>query len=180
MGGTRRMHGKDEKCLHFGMKTWKEEPLGRPKRRWDNIKWILKKWSTRMWTGFNWLWIGSNGGLFWTRFLSFKFHKSQNPKVQHRWYQSPPMNTILSQFHPMLITYIPKIRLPSQRFPKGFPIKLRSTPFVFFILVTCTAHCILLNTVEVNEVHYIKASGRLPVARLSYWILLKSVTWFKT
>jgi hypothetical protein len=34
-------------CLsqqYFGWKTWREEPLGRPRRRWeDNIKWILGK-----------------------------------------------------------------------------------------------------------------------------------------
>jgi hypothetical protein len=31
------------------------------------LKRNLKKWNFKMWTRFNWLAIGSNDGLFWTR-----------------------------------------------------------------------------------------------------------------
>jgi hypothetical protein len=42
-----------------------KRPLGRFKRRWGMIlKWNLKKYSVRMWTGFNWFRVRSNGGLF--------------------------------------------------------------------------------------------------------------------
>ena len=30
-------------------------PLGRPRRRWENIKWIFKKWYGKAWTGLIWL-----------------------------------------------------------------------------------------------------------------------------
>jgi hypothetical protein len=42
-----------------------ERPLGRPRRRWeDNIKWTLGRQGSMGQTGFSWLRIGSNGGLF--------------------------------------------------------------------------------------------------------------------
>ena len=41
------------------------EPLGRPRRRWEDntLKWIFEKWVRRTWTGSNWLWIGTVGGI---------------------------------------------------------------------------------------------------------------------
>jgi hypothetical protein len=39
------------------------------------LKWILKKWNGRMWTGFFWLPVGSNGGFLWTRQWTFGFHE---------------------------------------------------------------------------------------------------------
>jgi hypothetical protein len=50
------------------------------------IKWILKRMSLRMWTGFNWLKVGSSGGLcsmdiFTVYRVSLpqqKFHKERN------------------------------------------------------------------------------------------------------
>jgi len=33
----------------------RERPLGRPRRRWENIKWIFKKWYGEAWTGMIWL-----------------------------------------------------------------------------------------------------------------------------
>jgi hypothetical protein len=39
-------------------------PLGRPRRRWENnIKLILRKWSSRVWIGLMWLRTGTIGGL---------------------------------------------------------------------------------------------------------------------
>jgi hypothetical protein len=36
MGRAYRVHGIDEKYIHFGQKAWREEPCGRPKCRWEN------------------------------------------------------------------------------------------------------------------------------------------------
>jgi hypothetical protein len=39
-------------------------PLGRPRRRWEDIlKWIFKKWDVGAWNGLSWLRIGTGGGL---------------------------------------------------------------------------------------------------------------------
>jgi hypothetical protein len=38
-------------------------PLGRPSRRYDDIKWILKNYGMGVWTGFIWLWIRTSSGL---------------------------------------------------------------------------------------------------------------------
>ena len=40
MGGTCSMYGREERRIEgFGGETWGKEPLGRPRRRWeDNIK----------------------------------------------------------------------------------------------------------------------------------------------
>jgi hypothetical protein len=41
-----------------------KRPLGRPRRRWEDIiKWILEKWDEVVWTGLTWLRIGTSGGL---------------------------------------------------------------------------------------------------------------------
>jgi hypothetical protein len=43
-----------------------KRPLGRPRRRWvDNIKMDLRyiEWDGVVWTGSNWLRIGTSGGL---------------------------------------------------------------------------------------------------------------------
>jgi hypothetical protein len=45
-----------------------KRPLRRPRRRWeDNIKMDLRRQGSMGRTGFAWLWIGSGGGLLWTR-----------------------------------------------------------------------------------------------------------------
>jgi hypothetical protein len=42
-----------------------KKPLGRPRRRWvDDIKMDLERWDRIVWTGSNWLKIGTSGGLF--------------------------------------------------------------------------------------------------------------------
>jgi hypothetical protein len=58
MGEERKVHkvlvGKPEEKRQFG----------RPKRRWaDEIKMDLREISLGMWIGFNWLGIGTVGGL---------------------------------------------------------------------------------------------------------------------
>jgi len=40
-----------------------ETPLGRPRRRWRIIlRWIFRRWDVGVWTGSNWLRIGTVGG----------------------------------------------------------------------------------------------------------------------
>jgi len=40
-----------------------KRPLGRPRRRWDEIlKWIFRKWDLGVWTGTSWVGIGTGGG----------------------------------------------------------------------------------------------------------------------
>jgi hypothetical protein len=40
-----------------------ERPLGRPRRRWEDIlKWIFRKWDMPAWTGSVWLRIVIGGG----------------------------------------------------------------------------------------------------------------------
>jgi hypothetical protein len=43
-----------------------KRPLGRPRRRWeDGIRWILERLALGGgWIGFDWLRIGTGGGLF--------------------------------------------------------------------------------------------------------------------
>jgi hypothetical protein len=45
VGGTCGMHGGRERCLQdFGWEVRREEPLERPRRRWeDNIKMVLRE-----------------------------------------------------------------------------------------------------------------------------------------
>jgi hypothetical protein len=38
-------------------------PLGRPRRRWDNIEMDLQEVGWDVWTGLIWLRIGINGGI---------------------------------------------------------------------------------------------------------------------
>jgi hypothetical protein len=48
----------------FSRKTWRDEPLVRPWRRWkDVLECILKKLGRRLWIGFTWLCIGTSCGL---------------------------------------------------------------------------------------------------------------------
>ena len=37
-------------------------PLGRPRRRWEDIKWIFKKWYGEAWTGLISIRIQTGGG----------------------------------------------------------------------------------------------------------------------
>jgi hypothetical protein len=57
--------------------VWKPErkrPLGRPRCVWvDNIKMDLR--DRMVWTGSNWLRLGTSGGLLWTRWWTFGFLK---------------------------------------------------------------------------------------------------------
>jgi len=39
-----------------------KRPLGRPRRRWKDIRWIFRKWGGLAWTGLIWLRIGTGGG----------------------------------------------------------------------------------------------------------------------
>ena len=41
--------------------------LGRPRRRWDNIKWIFRMFEGVVGTGWGWLRIGTDGGHLWVR-----------------------------------------------------------------------------------------------------------------
>jgi len=45
MGGICSKHGRHEKCIkYFGWNTWREELLGRPRRRWeDNFRMNRRK-----------------------------------------------------------------------------------------------------------------------------------------
>jgi hypothetical protein len=65
VGGTCGTHGGRERRLQgFSWEARRQEPLRRPRRRWeDNIKMDLREkgWMGR--TGFGWLRIWSNGGL---------------------------------------------------------------------------------------------------------------------
>ena len=40
-----------------------KRPLGRPRRRWEDIRWIFRKWDVGVWTGSSWLRIGTGSGL---------------------------------------------------------------------------------------------------------------------
>jgi hypothetical protein len=41
-----------------------KRPLGRPRHRWENgIRMDLREIAWRVWSGFNWLRIGTGGGL---------------------------------------------------------------------------------------------------------------------
>jgi len=37
-------------------------PLGKPRRRWIILRWIVKKCGVGVWTGLIWLRIGTGGG----------------------------------------------------------------------------------------------------------------------
>jgi hypothetical protein len=40
-----------------------KRPLGRPRRRWIILGWILERWDGVMWTALVWLRIGTGGDL---------------------------------------------------------------------------------------------------------------------
>ena len=39
-----------------------ESPLGKPRRRWKDIKMCLQEVESKAWTGFLWLWVGTGDG----------------------------------------------------------------------------------------------------------------------
>ena len=39
-----------------------KRPMGRPRRRWEDSRWIFKKWDVGVWTGSSCLRIGKGGG----------------------------------------------------------------------------------------------------------------------
>jgi hypothetical protein len=45
------------------VKSEGKRPLGRPRRRWEEIilRWIFRKWDIRVWIGSFWLRIGTGG-----------------------------------------------------------------------------------------------------------------------
>jgi len=69
MGGACGMYGTVEKCIkYFHQKTWRKRPLRRPRHRWEyNIRMDLNEIGWKLWTGFIWLRIGTNGKLLWTQ-----------------------------------------------------------------------------------------------------------------
>jgi hypothetical protein len=59
-------------------------------------KWIMDWLSGRRWCGFIWLRIGTGGGLFWTRWWTFRFwHHRVSSLVRHR------LVPILNSFMPL-------------------------------------------------------------------------------
>jgi hypothetical protein len=76
MGGACGRQGGTELHTALWLENMKKRvALGRPRRRWDNIKFILTGKDGRGWTGFIWLKIGASGGLLWTRWWTLEFHK---------------------------------------------------------------------------------------------------------
>jgi hypothetical protein len=58
------MHGRHEKYVHnFGCKILMEDTIWKNKVYKGKIllKWILKEYDSKIWTGFNWLKIGISG-----------------------------------------------------------------------------------------------------------------------
>jgi hypothetical protein len=39
-----------------------KRPLGRPRRRREDVRWIFSKWEMEIWNGSSWLRIGTGGG----------------------------------------------------------------------------------------------------------------------
>jgi hypothetical protein len=57
-------HGREEKCIKDLVgKPGGKRSQGKPRRRWNDIEWILKKQNGRVWTGLMWLGIGTNSGI---------------------------------------------------------------------------------------------------------------------
>jgi homoserine trans-succinylase len=67
MGGAYDTHWKDIKWVKILFrKSEGKRPLGRPRRRWDEIlRRILEKQAANVWTRLNCLRTGSNGGVLW-------------------------------------------------------------------------------------------------------------------
>ena len=63
MGGTCCTYGGQERCIQsFGGETWRKEPFGRPRHRWDcKIKMDFQE--VGVWNGLIWLTIGTGCGL---------------------------------------------------------------------------------------------------------------------
>jgi hypothetical protein len=57
-------HAWEKSVQGLGGKARRKEPLGRPRRRWENgIRMELKKIGGVVWIGLDWLRIGTGGGL---------------------------------------------------------------------------------------------------------------------
>jgi hypothetical protein len=57
---------RTENCTRFWWESPKERPLGRPRRRWeDGIRMDFREIGLGVWIGFDWLRIGTGGGLLW-------------------------------------------------------------------------------------------------------------------
>jgi hypothetical protein len=58
-------HGRGEKLVQgFGQKARRKGPLGRARRRWeDGIRMDVGEIVLGVWIGFDWLRIGTSGGL---------------------------------------------------------------------------------------------------------------------
>jgi hypothetical protein len=69
----------------FVVKLEEKRPVARPRHRWEDIWMILEKQGGKVWTGFNWLRIGSNGILFWTWWSTFRFHKRHRISWLPKW-----------------------------------------------------------------------------------------------
>ena len=44
-----------------------KRPLGRPRRRWEELRWIFRKLEGVVVTGWSWLRVGTGGGHLWVR-----------------------------------------------------------------------------------------------------------------
>jgi hypothetical protein len=50
-----------------------KRPFGRPRRRWEVIlRWIFRKYNAGLWTGSNWLRIGTGGGHYVNAVMNFR------------------------------------------------------------------------------------------------------------
>jgi hypothetical protein len=60
------MYIGNEKCMQkFGHITEAKRATGSPTWTWKvNVKLIIKEYTVRIWTGFNWLRLSLNNGLF--------------------------------------------------------------------------------------------------------------------
>jgi hypothetical protein len=60
---ARKVARKDLYIQGFGGETYGNRPLGRPRRRWEDIlRWIFRKWDVGVWTESGWFRIGAGGG----------------------------------------------------------------------------------------------------------------------
>jgi hypothetical protein len=65
MGGACSVYGRYyEKCVqNCTVKPKGKRPLGRRRSRWEDIRIYLMKIVGKIWTGFNWLSVGTSGEL---------------------------------------------------------------------------------------------------------------------